>query len=297
MLDPYASENPSANGGEAVVGRRDEVREISFRGVGVTGNSMQWSRRIAAMRRASDERRADLAPAERPKTSLDRRLFVAGAGALALSGCAVSERGTANTTEPTAVAGGPIPAYYLAMYGPVTDEPYPVPAVDLRKVDPRYWRREVDNPTGERAGVVVVDIPSYYLYWTMPRGRAIRYGVGLGREGFAWSGDATIPFKREWPTWTPPDEMIDRDPKLEKYREGMPPGLANPLGARALYLYSDGVDTLYRLHGTQEAFSIGRAVSSGCVRLLNQDIIDLYNRVPNGTKVIVRGANAPISVG
>ena len=122
----------------------------------------------------------------------------------------------------------------------------------------------------------------------------MRYGVGLGREGFGWDGRARIPFKRAWPTWTPPAEMIAREPELEKYRDGMEPGLDNPLGARALYLFEGRVDTLYRLHGTQEAYSIGRAVSSGCVRLLNQDIIDLYDRVPNGTEVVVRAPSAPL---
>ena len=116
----------------------------------------------------------------------------------------------------------------------------------------------------------------------------MRYGVGLGREGFGWNGTATIERKAQWPTWTPPAEMIAREPELEEYRNGMPPGLGNPLGARALYLYQNGRDTLYRLHGTQEAYSIGRAVSSGCVRLLNQDIIDLHMRVPTGSRVVVR---------
>ncbi|GAB5377802.1 MAG: hypothetical protein AcusKO_42640 [Acuticoccus sp.] len=139
----------------------------------------------------------------------------------------------------------------------------PYPAVDLRQVDPKYWRREVPDPTGERPGTVVVDTGTFYLYWTLEGGRAMRYGVGLGREGFGWDGAARIPFKREWPTWTPPAEMIAREPELEKFRDGMEPGLDNPLGARALYLFEGKVDTLYRLHGTQEAYSIGRAVSSG----------------------------------
>jgi len=118
----------------------------------------------------------------------------------------------------------------------------------------------------------------------------MRYGVGLGRAGFSWSGRGVIQWKKKWPTWTPPAEMIEREPDLEKYSAengGMQPGLDNPLGARALYIFQDGEDTLYRLHGTGEASSIGKAVSSGCVRLLNQDVVDLYERVPNGSLIAV----------
>ncbi|WP_108660570.1 L,D-transpeptidase [Acuticoccus kandeliae] len=185
------------------------------------------------------------------------------------------------------------PTQYALMYGPVRDEPYPIPAVNLSKIDPKFYRRQVRDPTGEKPGTLVVDTPSRYLYLVQERGMAMRYGIGIGRQGFDWAGDATIKMKREWPTWTPPPEMVDRQPELEKYRDGMEPGVHNPLGARALYLFEGNRDTLYRLHGTQEAFSIGRAVSSGCVRLLNQDIIDLYNRVPVNSKVKVRPLDAP----
>lgn len=117
----------------------------------------------------------------------------------------------------------------------------------------------------------------------------MRYGIGVGREGFQWSGTARVAMKREWPMWTPPAPMIRRQPELAKWRGGMPPGLSNPLGARALYLFRNGRDTQYRLHGTPEWWSIGKEVSSGCIRLLNQDIIDLYNRTQVGAKVIVKG--------
>ncbi len=148
----------------------------------------------------------------------------------------------------------------------------------------------VDNPTGEAPGTLVVDTPAKYLYFTIPGGSAVRYGIGVGREGFAWSGRAKVQYKREWPRWTPPNEMVARQPELEPYsiaNGGMEPGLENPLGARALYIFQDGRDTLYRLHGTPEASSIGKAVSSGCIRLLNQDVIDLYERVPDGTPIRV----------
>lgn len=110
----------------------------------------------------------------------------------------------------------------------------------------------------------------------------MRYGIGVGREGFAWAGQAIMAYKGEWPRWTPPDSMVTRQPELEPYsiaNGGMPPGLKNPLGARALYIHENGKDTLYRIHGTPEAFSIGKAVSSGCIRLINQDVIHLHDEV------------------
>ncbi|MBX3570082.1 MAG: L,D-transpeptidase [Rhizobiaceae bacterium] len=177
------------------------------------------------------------------------------------------------------------------MYRAMPEERFPIPAVDLSKVDPKFYRRQVDDPTGEMPGTIVVDTRSFYLYLVQPNGKAMRYGVGLGRAGFAWSGRATIAWKQEWPKWTPPDEMIGRQPELVKWSArngGMPPGLDNPLGARALYIFKDGVDTLYRVHGSPEYWTIGKAVSSGCVRLMNQDIIDLYGRVRTKSSILVR---------
>jgi lipoprotein-anchoring transpeptidase ErfK/SrfK len=145
----------------------------------------------------------------------------------------------------------------------------------------------VPYTTDEQPGTIVVDTPNRFLYLVQAGGQAMRYGVGIGREGFAWRGRAVIAYKKQWPTWTPPSEMIDRQPELEQYRHGMAPGLDNPLGPRALYIFQDGKDTLYRLHGNMDARSIGKAVSSGCVRLLFQDVIDLYERVPDGTPIVV----------
>ena len=221
---------------------------------------------------------------------MNRRNFTLGLGAVALGGCQMSPQTAVVSPQRTT-----IPPEVIAMYGPRPNERFPIPAVDLSKIEPQFWRREVPDPTGERTGTIVVDTGARYLYLVREGGRAIRYGVGIGRDGFSWNGDATIPFKREWPTWTPPAEMIAREPDLEQYRDGMEPGLGNPLGARALYLFQNGRDTLYRLHGTQEAYSIGRAVSSGCVRLINQDIIDLYDRVPNGSRVVVRPPSNPLT--
>lgn len=222
----------------------------------------------------------------------NRRAFLAfgaSATALALTGC-VSRDPQLAARIANREAQDRSWAYYRSLYGPVPDEPYPIPAVDLRQVEPKYFRRAVRNETGYPPGTLVVNTQTFYLYWTQPDGQAMRYGVGLGRAGFDWSGRGVIQYKREWPRWTPPDEMIERQPELASYSAengGQDPGLGNPLGARALYIFQDGQDTLYRLHGSPEASSIGRAVSSGCVRLLNQDIIDLYRRVPNGSPIVV----------
>lgn len=176
------------------------------------------------------------------------------------------------------------------MYGPVYDEGFDIPAIPYERIDPRFYRQVVPNPTGQAPGTVVVDTGNHFLYYTMPNGQAMRYGVGLGREGFAWSGTGVVQWKQKWPRWKPPAEMIARQPELEKYsveNGGMEPGLDNPLGARALYIFQNGEDTLYRLHGSPEWASIGRSVSSGCVRMMNQDVIDLYERVPNRTPILV----------
>jgi len=177
------------------------------------------------------------------------------------------------------------------MYAAMPNELFPIPAVNLRLLDRRFYRRRVDDPTGERPGTIVVDTSTFYLYLVEPNGTAMRYGVGLGRAGFEWSGRARVAYKKKWPTWTPPDTMIKRRPELEKYsvrNGGMQPGLQNPLGARALYIFQGKKDTLYRLHGSPEVESIGKAVSSGCVRLVNQDVVDLYNRTRNGARILVR---------
>jgi lipoprotein-anchoring transpeptidase ErfK/SrfK len=242
-----------------------------------------------------------------PFTKLTRRGFVLGAAA-AVAGCqtmpgggpvaglAVASRapGAANArpggpgaVHPNAPTGADL-AYYTQMYAALPQERFPVPAVDVRTVDQRYLRQEVADPTGERAGTLVVDTAGPFLYLVRENGRAMRYGIGVGKDGFSWAGRADILMAREWPRWTPPAEMIGRRPELEPYRHGMEPGLENPLGARALYLFSGGRETLYRIHGTNEPWSIGKSVSSGCIRLFNQDIIDLYGRVPRGSIVVVK---------
>ncbi|MFB8344840.1 L,D-transpeptidase [Brucella cytisi] len=176
---------------------------------------------------------------------------------------------------------------YTASYTAVNDTPYTVPAVPTDKIPVQYRRQIVPFQTTEIPGTIIVDTKSRFLYLVLQDGKAMRYGIGVGREGFSWSGTARVAMKRPWPVWTPPAEMIRRQPKLAKYEKGMEPGLDNPLGARALYLFDDQGDTGYRLHGTPEWWSIGKAMSSGCIRLVNQDIIDLYDRVDKGAKVVV----------
>lgn len=210
---------------------------------------------------------------------------IAGA-LLALAGCS------------TIPSGGSYASAYVAPsaedYGPFKDGKLDIPAVPIDKVDQRYWRQTVDYSGNERPGTIVVDTPNRFLYYVEPGGKAIRYGIGVGREGFAWEGDAYIAWKQPWPKWTPPKEMVARDPKLRKYGEdGMDGGLKNPLGARAMYLFSpEGKDTLFRIHGSPEWRSIGHAASSGCIRMMNQDVIDLYSRVVVGRQahVVVKQA-------
>ena len=141
-------------------------------------------------------------------------------------------------------------------------------------------RQIVPYPTREAAGTIVVDTPNTYLYYVLGQGRAIRYGIGVGREGFTWSGTQSIARKQEWPDWYPPEEMIERQPYLPRMMAG---GVGNPLGARAMYLGN----TVYRIHGTNAPDTIGQRVSSGCIRLLNDDVVDLFDRVSVGTKVVV----------
>lgn len=192
--------------------------------------------------------------------------------------------------EPVPSGLMPDTSRYAAIYGPMQDGGFSIPAVPYQQIDARYYRQQVENPFGERPGTIIVDTADRFLYLIQRDGSAMRYGVGIGREGFAWSGRGVIQWKQKWPRWKPPNEMVARQPHLEEYsiaNGGMPPGLNNPLGARALYIFQNGEDTLYRLHGSPEWQSIGKAVSSGCVRLINQDIIDLYDRVPNKTPILV----------
>ncbi|MFD2236688.1 L,D-transpeptidase [Aureimonas populi] len=230
---------------------------------------------------------------------LPRRSFLAALGGAALSGC-VSVREPAPTFAVAPPAPPPPPPVPL-MYQAMPQERFPLPAVDVSRVDPEFWRAEVDYVTPERPGTLVVDTAAKYLYHVGQGGRATRYGIGVGRQGFSWEGRAVVAYKRVWPRWTPPDSMVARQPELEPYsiaNGGMDPGPTNPLGARALYIHQNGVDTIYRIHGTHQPWSIGRAVSSGCIRLLNQDIIHLHDNVSDGSPLVVihDGADKVIGV-
>lgn len=183
-----------------------------------------------------------------------------------------------------------------ALYGPKPNERFPLEAADLSDVPESMLRQEVAFRGSEPRGTIVVDVGARHLYLVTGNGRALRYGVGVGKAGYDYRGEAVIGRKAAWPGWTPTPSMIADNPaKNRPWAGGMPGGLENPLGARALYLYSGGVDTMYRIHGTNEPWSIGQSVSSGCVRMLNHDVIDLFERVPLGARVIVRNTGrAPV---
>ena len=210
--------------------------------------------------------------------ALNRRRFLLGAaatiGALGLAGCASS--GTDMSLAEAKLA-----------YGPLPNERFPVPAVNVSKINPKYLRRIVRYDTDEAPGTIIVDPRNYYVYRIEDNGMATRYGANVGRQGFLWSGDAYIGRKAEWPVWTPPREMIKRQPEVAIYAGGMPPGLGNPLGARTLYLYQDGRYTLFTIYSTIMPETIGKGISSGCIGLLTQDMVHLYERTPVKTKVVV----------
>jgi len=248
--------------------------------------------------------------------TLNRRMVITGAtatGALGLAGCfstspnpplqaaipslpSLPQPGSQPSLDPPFETGEAAQPKYADMYAAIEGEPFPVPAIKLAQIDQAFLRKTVSYATREPPGTIVVDPAHHYLYHIEEDGKAMRYGVGVGREGFGWSGEATINSKQEWPDWYPPKEMLERQPELKKKMAelqsglGMAGGPGNPLGARAMYLWQGKVDTLFRIHGTVEPWTIGKSVSSGCIRMINQDVIDLYGRTPTGTRVVVLGA-------
>ena len=242
-----------------------------------------------------------------------RRTLIAGASSAAafgLAGCVGGQQQIAAavpTPDPGAATTSGAPSSTVigaagdfgSMYGQVQDGKFTVPAVKEFDLQPAFRRTRVAYAGKEAPGTVVVDPEAHYLYHVEEGGQAMRYGVGVGREGFAWSGEATIHNKQEWPDWYPPKEMLERRPELLKQMSqlqsgtGMPGGPDNPLGARAHYLWHDNVDTYFRIHGTNEPATIGQSVSSGCIRMVNQDVMDLYQRTTIGTKVVVLGNAQP----
>jgi hypothetical protein len=167
----------------------------------------------------------------------------------------------------------------------------------VEKVPQQFQRQTAAYETDQPVGTIIIDPASKHLFLVTSKKTAIRYGISVGKAGFQWSGEALITGRKPWPTWTPPKEMIERKPELSKWEKGQPGGLDNPLGARALYLTTNGIDYGYRIHGTPEWKSIGRNASSGCIRMINQDVIDLYERVPDNTKVIVLNADGSMPKG
>lgn len=239
--------------------------------------------------------------------SLSRRHFVMAGGALsalALSGCqstTSSATGTAAAAAPRTTPDGRLiattatqPVSAIASRFGVTaldysarqDGPHMLRAVGMSIIPPEFHRDVVPYPTRHAPGTIIIDNGKRQLFLVLQGGYALRYGIAVGREGFTWRGTGTIYRRAHWPTWTPTASMIRRDPSLARYAGGYPGGPTNPLGARALYLLTGGRDIGYRIHGTPEWWLIGQYVSSGCIRMTNHDVIDLYGRVPNGTRVI-----------
>jgi lipoprotein-anchoring transpeptidase ErfK/SrfK len=193
---------------------------------------------------------------------------------------AVAAIAIAATGISTAASANPFEALFGPHREPITTPAYANPNDDGVELRSDLKRQVVNYRTTEAPGTIIVDTPNTFLYLVMPGGKAMRYGIGVGREGFTWSGVKTVERKAEWPDWTPPAEMIQRQPYLPRFVAG---GSTNPLGARAMYLSG----SVYRIHGTNAPSTIGGRVSSGCIRMVNEDVIDLYNRIQVGTKVVV----------
>jgi lipoprotein-anchoring transpeptidase ErfK/SrfK len=211
-----------------------------------------------------------------------RRGFLLGVGGSMLAACVPTDMDIVQAPPE------PDPGYAFAeIYASRADGNRTLPAIDVESFHPGLLRNRVDFATDQAPGTIIIDTKGPFLYFVEPEGKATRYGIAIGREGFGWTGTGYIARTARWPGWTPPPEMIARDPSLEKWRDGMPGGLTNPLGARALYINFGGRDSGYRIHGTNQPKSIGWAASSGCFRMLNQDVIDLYDRTATGAKVIV----------
>ena len=218
---------------------------------------------------------------------------LSGALLAALAACEPGAMGLMSPMGAAPVTVEPASTAYLSR----SDAGIEIPAIPLEKLPEGYRRQVVTYVTEQPVGTIVIHPGQKFLYLVTGRNTAIRYGISVGRAGFEWSGTAVVAETKQWPTWTPPKEMIARDPKLAKYADGQPGGPTNPLGARAIYLTSDGRDYGYRIHGTPDWWSIGRNASSGCIRMIQQDVIDLYGRVGPGTRVVVLNADGSMPTG
>jgi lipoprotein-anchoring transpeptidase ErfK/SrfK len=208
-----------------------------------------------------------------------------------LSAC-VPHQDTPTASAPTAAVAGADTVYVAKMDGTIQ-----VPAIPLDKLPTAYRRQEVAYQTDRPAGSIIIHPGQKFLYFVTGKNKAIRYGISVGKAGFEWAGEAVVSETKNWPTWTPPKEMIARKPELEKWKDGQPGGPTNPLGARAIYLLSGGRDYGYRIHGTPDWWSIGKNASSGCIRMIQQDVIDLNTRVQPGATVLVLNADGSIPKG
>jgi lipoprotein-anchoring transpeptidase ErfK/SrfK len=205
-----------------------------------------------------------------------------------LAGC-VESTVTGATSGPAAPPAGKIDD---TVYAAQKDGSVTLPAVPAEKVPDQFQRQTVRYESDQPKGTIIVDPAQKFLYFITGNNTAIRYGIGVGRAGYEWSGEAIVADKKPYPTWYPPKEMIARKPELAKWANGQPGGPNNPLGARALYLTSGGKDYGYRIHGSPEWWTIGKNASSGCIRMIHQDVIDLFNRAEVGAKVIVLTADS-----
>ncbi|MFN4143520.1 L,D-transpeptidase [Aestuariivirga sp.] len=223
--------------------------------------------------------------------NVSRRGLIGGLAVLCASGAeALADEGAVQGIRPASFVADEQYFDPALLPPPEAETDFPVTPIDPSSIPERFRPQLVDFDGPEDCGSLVVDPGERLLYQVLFRGQARRYGVGVGRAGFAWSGSAKIGMKRRWPRWVPPREMVDRDQNARKWVNGQPGGPTNPLGSRALYLFAGGKDTLYRIHGTNEPHTIGKAVSSGCIRMLNQDVAELFENVNVDTPVTVRAA-------
>jgi lipoprotein-anchoring transpeptidase ErfK/SrfK len=234
--------------------------------------------RLTHVRDAIRNHKGDQYMSETPKLAMTRRFFVIAAP-LGLAGCA--------STGDSPI-GPSLTAAFGGTYGELEDNGVVIPAIDTSEIDPRFLRQTVDYSGRQPAGSIIIDTPNRNVYFVRPDRKAVRYGCGVGRAGWEFKGSGFIGRTAVWPRWSPTPNMLAAMP--ERYgpvRGGMAGGIDNPLGARALYLHRDGQESNYRIHGTNEPETIGSAVSSGCIRMFNHDVIDLHKRVVVGARVIV----------
>src|SRR5215216_1876429 len=224
---------------------------------------------------------------------MHRRSFTALATACAL--CLGTRKLGATVVLPAEPVQPPAISTPVPSPSSIEPERFPVSIEEYKSIDPDFLPQIVSYATSELPGTIVIDTDNRFLYLVLESGQAKRYGIGVGRDGFGWSGTATVERTTKWPMWFPPKEMQYRDKEAAKWSGGMPGGPRNPLGARALYLFQGKTDTLFRIHGTRDPKSIGKAVSSGCIRMLNADIVELFERVQLGTKVVVLPSTRPVA--